>query len=249
MAYDEAFYDDQGEGKLASAKVVLPILLKCYKPNSIIDVGCGLGTWLKAATECGVEDLLGIYGAHVDRKALLDQCHFQVIDLVQKFEVPRRFDLAISLEVGEHLPFYRAETFVADLVRLSDVVLLPYQGGTEHINEQWLEWLAICFRRHGYLPCELFRDGLWGDKRVEFWYSQNPIIFCKQEMARAPFPAEFIAAARPLSFPHPLAFAVNVSRYRPLSGQALEMELDDCHYLLAAYLAGGTRLPLLKLWE
>lgn len=52
---------------------MLPILLKYYKPNSIFDVGCGLGTWLKAAAECGVEDLLGIYGAHVDRKALLDQ--------------------------------------------------------------------------------------------------------------------------------------------------------------------------------
>lgn len=53
----------------------------------------------------------------------------------------RRFDLAMTIEVAEHLTPVRADSFVEDLTRLSDVVLfsaaIPAQGGINHVNEQW----------------------------------------------------------------------------------------------------------------
>ena len=151
VSYDRLFFDQQAEGSLASARVVLPILFEYYKPKSVVDVGCGRGPWLKAAAECGVQDLLGVDGDYVERDTLLILVELQHLhlNLGERINILRRFDLAISVEVAEHLPFYRAETFVADLVGLSDLVLfsaaLPYQGGTEHINEQWLEFWAIFF--------------------------------------------------------------------------------------------------------
>jgi ribosomal protein L11 methylase PrmA len=40
------------------------------QPKSVVDVGCGLGTWLTAFNKEGVEDILGIDGEYVDRRML-----------------------------------------------------------------------------------------------------------------------------------------------------------------------------------
>jgi len=49
--------------------------------------------------------------------------------------------------------------------------------------------------RHGYVPC-VFSQPTLEAKRVEFWCSQNRIIFCKTEMVRAVIRAEVVAADR-----------------------------------------------------
>src|SRR6516164_9346993 len=118
--YDVPFFDRQVSGSLASARIVLPLLFEYYKPRTVVDVGCGVGPWLKCSLELGVEDVLGIDGDYVERSRLLiDPAQFQASDLNDRIDVDRRFDLAISVEVAEHLSFIRSETFVADLVKLS----------------------------------------------------------------------------------------------------------------------------------
>lgn len=71
-------------------------------------------------------------------------------DLTQPLSLGRKFDLCVSMEVAEHLPPSRADSFVADLVGLAPVVLfsaaVPEQGGTNHLNEQWPDYGAICLR-------------------------------------------------------------------------------------------------------
>ena len=215
--YDASFFGQNVVGSLTSARAVLSMLFQYLKPASIVDVGCGLGAWLKAAKELGVDDVLGIDGDYVDRDTLvIPKASFQPSDLCLPFALDRRFDLAISAEVAEHLPYGRSETFVRDLTALSDVVLfsaaLPYQGGTNHINEQWLEFWAILFQRQGYVPIDVLRRQFWSEQTVEFWYSQNLVVFCTAEAAAEHFPNESLASGQPLSYPHPLTFLVNVDR-------------------------------------
>jgi SAM-dependent methyltransferase len=252
--YDNEFHDQHLAGSLASAAAVLPALFEIYRPQSVIDIGCGLGTWLKVARELGVDDILGFDGDSFDRaKLLIDPANFQAVDLAQPFALDRRFDLAISLESAEHLPHARSESFVADLVNLSDVILFsaaaPYQGGTSHINEQWLEFWAILFRRFDYVACDALRPRIWGVPEVEFWYKQNLMIFCKADLARTLFPLDTIASRRPLSFVHPESLLINASRYRPLSAQARELERQDYTALLESYLAGDAMAPPLKILD
>jgi hypothetical protein len=256
--YDNQFHDEHVAGSLASAAAVLPLLFQFYRPrgvpNSVIDIGCGLGAWLKVARDLGVDDILGFDGDTFDRsKLLIDPASFRAVDLAERFSLNRRFDLAISLESAEHLPHSRSESFVADLVNLSDVVLFsaaaPYQGGTDHINEQWLEFWAILFRRFGYVACDVLRPRVWGLPEVEFWYQQNLMIFCKGDLASALFAAGIIADQRPLSFVHPESLLINASRYRPLSAQAREPERQDYTALLESYLAGGAVVPPLKILD
>lgn len=56
----------------------------------------------------------------------------------------RAFDLAVTVEVAEHLPSSRAQSFVADLVHLASAIAfsaaIPGLGGTKHINEQWPDY-------------------------------------------------------------------------------------------------------------
>jgi hypothetical protein len=252
--YNHEFHERHLAGSLASARVVLPILFKFYQPESIIDVGCGLGSWLKTARDLGVRTVMGLDGDRIEgARLLIDECEFQAADLSQRIAVGRRFDLAISLEVAEHLPFSRSESFVADLTALSDVVLFsaaaPYQGGTNHINEQWLEFWGILFRRFGYIACDALRPHVWGNPAVEFWYRQNLLIFCKPEIATAIFPGEAPANQRALSFTHPLCALTNAARYRPLLPEARELECLDYEALAQAYLSGDTVLPPLRTLE
>lgn len=201
-----------------------------------MEIGCGIGSWLKSAKALGIEDVYGLDGERVDLRA--------------RFHLNRRFDLAISVEAAEHLPYQRSETFVADLVALSDVVLfcaaLPFQGDDRHVNEQWAEFWAILFRRHGYVACDFLRQQSWLRPDAEEGYAQSLLVFGRRSRVLDLFPPQTVADDRPLSLPHPLTILVNVARRRPLAAEALEFEYEDYLTLLKAHLAGDTVLPALR---
>jgi len=100
-------------------------------------------------------------------------------------KVSRRFDLVLSLEVAEHLDKEYADVFIDSLVSLGPVVLfsaaIPYQGGTNHINEQWPEYWVSHFRKRGYQVIDYLRRKIWDNQKVEPWYAQNILIFIKQD--------------------------------------------------------------------
>src|SRR5688500_10985048 len=111
--YTKEFYRTQREVSHRSARTVVPLILGLVTLQSVVDVGCGLGTWLSVFKEFGVEDVLGIDGEHVDRAMLeIPREQFLAFDLTQPIKVDRQFDLVVSLEVAEHLPEECAEIFI-----------------------------------------------------------------------------------------------------------------------------------------
>lgn len=151
----------------------------------MIDVGCGAGGWLAAAQNLGVNEILGTDGDYVDTTQLLiPSDRFMPMNL--EHEMPRglRFDLAISLEVAEHLTAGRAASFVEGLCNLSDVVLfsaaIPKQGGQNHVNEQWQGYWIKLFETQGFRAHLFFRGRLWNETSVQPWYRQNITIFTRK---------------------------------------------------------------------
>lgn len=184
-AYTSDFYQDFRAGSRRSASVVAPILLQLIRPSSVVDVGCGMGTWLAAFRELGVEDVLGLDGDYVERAILqIPQDRFIPTDLAKPFAVPRNFDLALSLEVAEHLPVSAAGNFVRSLTRLAPVVVfsaaIPFQGGIHHLNEQWPDYWARLFKQHQYSPIDCIRGKIWSNEAVEYWYAQNTLLFASE---------------------------------------------------------------------
>lgn len=214
LHYDSKFFRAWEQGSLASARVVVPIVIDLLKPGSVVDVGCGIGTWLAVFAEHGVSDTLGVDGHWVDREQLLiESSRFVAFDLEWPLEVGRSFDLAVSLEVAEHLSAQAAEGFVGSLVRLAPAVLfsaaIPDQGGADHRNEQWPEYWAALFARYGYEPVDCIRPRVWSNPDIEVWYAQNTLLYvARDELARRErLAAEVSARPRlPLSIVHPRLF-------------------------------------------
>jgi SAM-dependent methyltransferase/predicted O-methyltransferase YrrM len=188
-SYTRDFYQLIGEGTRTSAREIIPLLLDLLQPilpKSVVDVGCGTGSWLAAFHKLGIADCLGIDGDYVDRTILqIPLNQFQSADLKQPLQINRKFDLAISLEVAEHLPATCAENFVNSLTQLAPVILfsaaIPFQGGVEHVNEQWPQYWVYYFQKNGYAVIDCLRKKIWNNDKVEPWYAQNILIFVKQE--------------------------------------------------------------------
>jgi hypothetical protein len=164
---------------------VVPILLAHFSITSVIDVGCGSGAWLKTFKECGVPDILGVDGPHIDEAMLvIEEEAFVAIDLGTDLKLKRRYDLAISLEVAEHLPVEHSAPLVKALTDTAPIILfsaaIPGQGGKElgHVNTQWQDYWRGIFASQGYVPLDIIRPAIWGRPDVEFWYQQNTIVYC-----------------------------------------------------------------------
>jgi hypothetical protein len=220
--YDRQFYQTQKSGSYRSACVFVPLVRALIPLKSVCDVGCGAGTWLRCWREHGVEDVLGIDGDHVDKTLLaIPEANFRSADLRQPVRCDRQFDLAMSMEVAEHLPPGRAESFVADLTALAPVVLfsaaVPGQGGTQHINERWQSYWADLFDQAGFATFDVLRPQVWDNDAVEFWYRQNALLFCRRD-AIAAYPALTAASAMmPLSVVHPEQYAMKNDPVNALS--------------------------------
>lgn len=180
--YPTDYHAQLQAGSLRSARAIVPRIMRLLRPQSVLDVGCGDGTWLSVFRENGVDSILGLDGSHVDRgKLLIDADRFHVQDLEQPFASNTPFDLVVCLEVAEHLRAESARSLIASLTKAGKAVLfsaaIPHQGGTHHINEQWPEYWAALFIEHGYWPVDCLRRDLWNDPHVEWWYAQNLLLY------------------------------------------------------------------------
>jgi SAM-dependent methyltransferase len=191
--YVENFFRDQQRDSTESARHVVPRILELVRPQSLIDIGCGVGAWLSVFQEHGIQDFLGVDGDYVDPQMLLvPKERFVAHDLKRPYTTDRKFDLVVSLEVAEHLPAETAEAFVESLTQLGRVVLfsgaVPHQGGVFHINEQWQDYWARLFEQRGYAVVDCLRSPLWDNDRVQWWYLQNMLIYVRKSCL-ADYPA------------------------------------------------------------
>lgn len=188
MIYDETFYATHVEGSTRAARTIVARVKALVEPRTVVDVGCGVGAWVRAWREAGVA-AVGCDGDHVDRARLVcDPAQFHAVDLSRPDDLAAvlpqaRFDLVTTLEVAEHLDATVAEAFVGALCALSDTVLfgaaIPGQGGVHHVNEQYPSYWAARFAAFGFEPFDLLRPLISTEPAVPFWYRQNTILFCR----------------------------------------------------------------------
>jgi SAM-dependent methyltransferase len=215
MAHEERFYTPKFYRDLTatgtSAREILPLIMEMLKPTSVIDIGCGAGHWLAVAAELGVGDILGVDGEWVLKTELaLPRDKLVVHDLEQPLSLGRTFDLAISLEVGEHLPANQARSFVQTLCTVSNKIVfsaaIPGQGGRHHLNEQWPAYWARLFSEFGFECYDVLRPRIWNNARVLWYYAQNCLIFARSgSVSNLGMPAEPLPVVHPVLWSRHLA--------------------------------------------
>lgn len=150
--YNREFFQEWGphhEKYVDSAENVTDVLYRFLSPFSVVDVGCGCGVYSHFFQKKGVR-VLSLDGVRPPKEE-----SFPVSITVRDFTVPfdntwGKFDVALCLEVAEHIPENLSSAFLRNITSLSDRLVLsaapPGQGGHHHVNEQpkryWVKRLA-----------------------------------------------------------------------------------------------------------
>lgn len=193
--YSAEFYNQLDKQASSSSKIVVPVVFEKLKPNSVLDVGCGVGSWLREWSNY-VDTVYGVDGKWVDETSLvIPHDVFKMVDLESTFDLQQQFDLATCLEVAEHITEQAKDKLVDSLVTHSDIILfsaaIPEQGGDNHYNEQWPSYWIRAFEARGYAFLDPFRHLFWQDDNIRYYYRQNIILFAKKEvLASNPFLTE-----------------------------------------------------------
>jgi SAM-dependent methyltransferase len=172
---------------LSAPKEIVPKIMELINPSSVIDVGCGLGTFLNVFKSVGVKEITGVDGPWCKKELLYKNIspeEFIEVNMEERIRINKSFDLAVCLEVAEHLSESRADTFVEDLINLSDNILfsaaIPKQGGDHHYNEQWLSYWKLKFENKGYIVYDVLKPFFWNNQKIFWWYKQNMVLIIKK---------------------------------------------------------------------
>ena len=193
------YVHDEFHHNLKSPEIIVEAILNIIKPKSVVDLGCGIGTFLKVFKQKGVHDILGIDGDWVDKKLLykyIQENEFFETNLEEPLNLSKKFDLAISLEVAEHINEEKSDIFINSLTSLSDIIIFsaafPNQGGQNHLNEQWPDYWNKKFKKFGYEMFDVIRPLIWNESYVQPWYKQNVYLVVnensKQVLNKFPLP-------------------------------------------------------------
>lgn len=179
---DRKFYEKTlRPDRQRSYRIIASMIIKEFDPLSVIDIGCGVG-WilyyldLQGVKVDGIEPNPNIK-EYVPKNISesINQENLEVSIIPKKF-----YDLAICLEVAEHIDKKYSNIIVKNICQHSNTILFsaatPGQGGVGHINEQPFEYWENIFNKYNFIlqkPQTKFCRNHLKDKKVNAWYHRN----------------------------------------------------------------------------
>lgn len=181
MTYDRDYYMKIRREESPQAKRLAGYLIGNYAPRSVIDFGCADGLYLKPFTLVGI-DVLGVdYSPDVIALRQID--NIVLADLTLPFHINTKFDLAICLEMLEHIEEKYAEFAVANIANASDLLILSVAGKNQieesHVNLQPKQYWIEKFSQHGLELSPHETKALVSDIGKGYhlgWFTQNAIV-------------------------------------------------------------------------
>jgi SAM-dependent methyltransferase len=155
-----------------------------FLPESILDIGCGLGAYLRLFNKLGVKEIIGVDG-FTPEESFLNLNQYIRHDLTHPLDLQRKFDLVMCLEVAEYLPPGSEVNLLEILNNHADNILIFSAGekgqpGHGHINcKSFEEWANLL---HHYNWSPMIAETLFLRCISSFsWFRRNPIVLKKQK--------------------------------------------------------------------
>lgn len=143
--YDDRYFKWHYDVTRTYAINTMNWFIETYKPNSIIDYGCGIGAYLESGLRKNITKLKGF---DIGGEKLIPYIDKSVKEFIEFLDCTNpiqteKYDCVVSLETGEHIEPQGSDTFVDNILNSLDekgFVLFsaapPGQGGSGHINCQ-----------------------------------------------------------------------------------------------------------------
>ena len=174
-----------------SAPEIAAGIMEIFSPQSVVDIGCGAGDLIAYMRD---HYKITVSGFERSKEAItlakeknIQIKHFNIEDKI--FNPSKGFDVAICMEVAEHVAADAADFLVWQLSRLAEQIIFTAaptgQGGNNHVNEQPRQYWIEKFESQGrvydsYITHYLIRK--WKNSgTVTSWYWKNLMIFRKQK--------------------------------------------------------------------
>ncbi len=147
---------------------VTQLLFEHNRPERVIEIGQGDGSWLRAFVDRGVREVAGVY---FDKSELMAG-NSTLSDVVSTNELreavtfKKRYDLCLCINALEHTEPQYEDNLIATLVAAADVLLIclpaPGQGNVNAINVRPISHWASKFWKHGYVILDNVRPHFEG---------------------------------------------------------------------------------------
>jgi len=202
--YGPGFFREWGPSNadyIRSAGLVAGAIHEIFRPAAVADLGCGCGVYshffkLKGAKALAIDGVIPP-PEHSFPVEIITR------DLTEPLENTwGNFDLALCLEVAEHIPEEFVPVFLRNLTAFSDRLVLsaapPAQGGHHHVNEQPRRYWARKLAERGFVYNRRASGRVLGilerDRPPFMWMANHIGVYEK--------------AAQPKDLKHGLPFAI-----------------------------------------
>jgi SAM-dependent methyltransferase len=126
-----------------------------HRPADVLDIGCGIGTYLMLFKNLGARSVFGVDGIQADASALQSN-EYAAHDLTQHLDLGRVFDIVICVEIAQRLDDRDAEVLLDNITRHAGRLIVfsaaepgqPGNGANCQPISRWLERWA----NRGWIP-------------------------------------------------------------------------------------------------
>ncbi len=170
------------------------------RPTSVLDIGCGIGAYLRLLGRLGAGTVLGLDALPAEA-TVLGAGEYTTADLGSPIDLGRRFDLVICVEVAEHLDPAREAVLIETIARHADRAIVfsaaePEQPGHGHVNCRPLGYWLDLWRARGWLPDAVESMAMRALASLS-WFRRNLVVLHRAEtMADRGGAAALLAIAR-----------------------------------------------------
>lgn len=151
--------------------------------NSVVDLGCGTGSYAIKFKQEGLS--CDCYDGNPNTKELSNYV-CEVLDLAQDSSLNKTYDCVLSLEVGEHIPKEFESVFLTNLAKHSNKLLILSwavvgQGGRGHVNERNNDYIEQQISKLGFKR-NFDKEKVLRDQSTLRWFKNTIMVYEKENI-------------------------------------------------------------------